>query len=149
MFERLTSHHSINNLVWVWSSPEPDWYPGNIRVDLLGFDSYPGSYNYDCQSATYAKHTQVVQSQKMVQMTENGPIPDMENCLRQGIKWGLFLSWSDLVFSQNSMDHIHAVYKSPAVLTLTHLLMTDSYVPIPAVSRNPAMKTFAQLRKHQ
>lgn len=149
MFERYTGHHGINNLVWVWSSPEADWYPGNIRVDMLGQDSYPGSYNYDCQSSTYAKLTQVIQSQKMVHMTENGPIPDMENCLRQGIKWGSFLSWSDLVFSQNSMDHIHAVYNSPAVLTLTHLLLTDSYVPIPAMSRNPAIKSLAQLREQQ
>jgi len=42
----------------------------------------------------------------------------MEQCLRNGVKWGLFMSWSDLVFSQNTMDHIKEVYSSPAVKSL-------------------------------
>ena len=32
-----------------------------------------------------------------------------------GVKWGVFMSWNDLVFSQNSMDHIKAVYNLPFV----------------------------------
>lgn len=66
----------------------------------------------------------IVQGQKMIQMTENGPIPNLESCLRSGVKWGLFMSWSDLVFSQNTVDHIKAIYTSPVVKTLTHMLST-------------------------
>ena len=75
MFDRITNFHAINNLIWVWSTPEPDWYPGNIRVDLIGYDSYPGNYNYDCLKGMYNQLNQIVQGQKMIAMTENGPIP--------------------------------------------------------------------------
>ena len=52
-------------------------------------------------------------------MTENGPIPDMEHCLKAGVKWGMFMSWSDLVFSQNSKEHIKEVYDSSSVKSLS------------------------------
>ena len=115
LYDRITNYHKINNLIWSWSSPEADWYPGNSMVDTIGFDSYPGSNNYICQDAVFNQLNQIVGGKKMIQLTENGPIPNMETCLRGGIKWGLFMSWSDLVFSQNSMDHIKAVYNSAAV----------------------------------
>lgn len=118
MFERITTYHNINNLIWVWSTPEADWYPGNIRVDMIGYDSYPGNYNYGCQEGIYAQLNKIVQGQKMIGLTENGPIPDMDNCLRSGIKWSLFISWSDLVFSQNTMEHIKQVYSLAVVKSL-------------------------------
>jgi len=31
MYERLTTYHQLNNLIWVWSTPEPDWYPGKCQ----------------------------------------------------------------------------------------------------------------------
>ena len=37
---------------------------------------------------------QIVGERKMIQMTENGPIPNIEECLRSGIKWGLFMTWN-------------------------------------------------------
>lgn len=136
MYDRITNHHNINNLIWVWSTPEPDWYPGNQRVDILGYDSYPGNYNYDCRADIFAQLVKIVQGQKMVTLTENGPIPNVEECLRQGVKWGLFMSWSDLVFSQNSMDHIKAIYANPVVKTLTHLQSHPSLPRISLPSRN-------------
>ena len=47
MRDRIINHHGIDNLLWVWSTPEADWYPGNQHVDILGYDSYPGTHNYD------------------------------------------------------------------------------------------------------
>lgn len=77
MYDRYTNYHHIDNLVWVWSTPEPDWYPGNQLVDILGFDSYPGSYNYGCREDIYYQLVNLVQKHKMIYMTENGPIPNM------------------------------------------------------------------------
>lgn len=48
MRDRFINYHGIDNLIWVWSTPEWDWYPGNDRVDIIGYDSYPGSHNYGC-----------------------------------------------------------------------------------------------------
>lgn len=119
IYDRLTNFHQINNLIWIWSSPSASWYPGNGKVDMIGYDSYPGNYNYDCRLSIYQSLWQIVNGKKMVHMTENGPIPDINKCWQEGALWGYFLSWSDLVFSQNSDQHLEEIYKSsPLVITL-------------------------------
>lgn len=40
LYERLTVHHKINNLIWVWNSILADWYPGDATVDILSADVY-------------------------------------------------------------------------------------------------------------
>lgn len=76
IFERIDKHHGINNLIWVWSTPEVSWYPGKDRVDIIGYDSYPGSHNYDCNLKMFMQLRNIVSATKMVVLSENGPIPD-------------------------------------------------------------------------
>lgn len=52
-------------------------------------------------------------------MTENGPIPTWKQCLKAGITWGFFMSWSDLIYSQNTPEHILDTYNNdPSVITV-------------------------------
>lgn len=69
MYDRLANHHSINNLIWTWSTPETDWYPGNNKVDMMGYDSYPGSYNYDCRVDIYQSLKKTVGNNKMIHLS--------------------------------------------------------------------------------
>ncbi len=38
----MTRHHGLDNLLWVWTSQvtDPDWYPGDDYVDMVGRDIY-------------------------------------------------------------------------------------------------------------
>ena len=38
--------------------------------------------------------------------------------MRMGIQWGIFMTWNELTFTQNSLDHIKQVYASPLVKKL-------------------------------
>ncbi|MBL7112665.1 MAG: T9SS type A sorting domain-containing protein [Bacteroidales bacterium] len=126
MFDRLKNHHQLHNLIWVWSTPEEDWYPGNNKVDIIGHDSYPGEYNYGTQKYAFDVLYRLTQGKKLIAMTENGPIPEPGDCLAQEAPWLFFMSWSNLVFDQNSDDHIKAVYNNPNVLTLeSHNFVTS------------------------
>jgi len=118
MYDRLMEHHGLHNLIWVWSTPETSWYPGNDRVDIIGHDSYPGNYNYGTQKYAFDKLFQLTGGEKLIAMTENGPIPDPEACLYQGAPWLFFMSWDNLVSEQNSTDHIRDVFNHTRVLTL-------------------------------
>jgi mannan endo-1,4-beta-mannosidase len=40
LYSRLTDHHGINNLIWVWNSILPEWYPGDSTVDIMSADVY-------------------------------------------------------------------------------------------------------------
>ena len=118
MYDRLTNFHHLNNLIWVWSTPESDWYPGNDYIDILGQDSYPGLYNYDMQKNSFDRLYYLSQGKKLIAMTENGPIPNPEDCLAMDAPWAYFMSWAELVTAQNSNEHIREVYNHPKVLTL-------------------------------
>lgn len=118
LFDRLKNHHQLHNLIWVWSTPEEEWYPGNDKVDIIGHDSYPGDYNYGTQKTAFDVLYRLTNGEKLIAMTENGPIPDPEASMDGDAPWLLFMSWSDLVAEQNSDDHIISVYENPKVLTL-------------------------------
>lgn len=118
VYNRLTNYHGIHNLIWVWSTPETSWYPGNTKVDIIGYDSYPPAYNYTPQKATFDQLYDIVQGKKMVTMSENGPIPNPADCITQDAMWLYFSSWSDMVTGQNTNQHIVDVYNHANVITL-------------------------------
>lgn len=118
MFDRMKNYHHLHNLIWVWSTPESDWYPGNDKVDIIGHDSYPGNFNYGNQKYAFDVLYRLTDGKKLIAMTENGPIPDPDACLESDAPWAYFMSWSNLVFDQNSNEHIIDVYNNPNVLTV-------------------------------
>jgi mannan endo-1,4-beta-mannosidase len=118
IYNRLTDYHLLHNLIWVWSTPETDWYPGNDSVDIVGYDSYPGAYNYTVQENTFYNLYNMVRGEKLIAMTENGPIPDPEQCFNYDAPWAYFMSWCNLVTEQNTNPHITDVFNHPKVLTI-------------------------------
>ena len=118
MYDRMVNYHGLHNLIWVWSTPEASWYPGNEKVDIIGHDSYPGNFNYGNQKYAFDRLFELTNGEKLIAMTENGPIPDPDACLDQGAPWLFFMSWSDLVTAQNSEEHIREVFSHTDVLTM-------------------------------
>lgn len=121
MRDRIINHHGINNLIWVWSTPEQDWYPGNNNVDILGFDSYPGKNNYDCNQAMFNNLKSISGGQKLLVLSENGPIPNIGDCFSKNAKWGYFVGWNDNTFNENDVQHIKDVYNDGRVKKLGEL----------------------------
>ncbi len=117
IFERMTTLHQLDNILWVWSTPEKDWYPGNDKVDVMGYDSYPGDYNYSPQYFAHNALFELTQGKKIISLTENGPIPDIDLCLKYDAHWAYFVPWSTLLYSQNSSEHIKSVYSNNNVIT--------------------------------
>lgn len=110
VYDRLQNHHGIHNLIWSWSTPEHDWYPGNDKVDFIGYDSYPGANNYVSPTQMYDQLYEITGGEKIIAMTENGPIPDLKNSFALEAPWSMFMSWSNLVFEQNQTAHLREVY---------------------------------------
>ncbi len=126
MYDRLTNYHNLHNLIWVWSTPEPTWYPGNAKVDIIGYDSYPGAYVYGAQKSMFDHLYTLVNGQKLIALTENGPIPDIAECFNSDAIWSYFMSWGNLVSSQNTDQHIKDVFTNPDVLTLENVITSAS-----------------------
>ncbi len=127
IYDRLQNYHHLHNLIWVWSTPETDWYPGNDKVDIIGYDSYPGDFNYGNQKNAFDIVHNLSGGTKLVAMSENGPIPNPDDCLDLDAPWSYFMSWSDLTFSQNTTQHLRDVYSNPRVLKFGTPIVITSY----------------------
>jgi mannan endo-1,4-beta-mannosidase len=105
MFDYLTNTKKLDNLIWVWNGQHKDWYPNPATVDIVGYDVYAPAQNYGSQKAKFGE-TQLMPPDKnrMVAMTENGAIPDPDNCKADDAMWLWFLTWND---ARNTSGETH------------------------------------------
>lgn len=124
VYDRITNHHQIHNLIWVWNSIDQAWYPGDEIVDIVSMDSYPPEGDYSPISDAYEKLTALVQDRKLVAMTENGAIPDPDLLQQYGAHWSWFCTWDGHFLKDgkhNDIEHLTYVYHHPYVITLDEL----------------------------
>lgn len=128
VYERLTNHHGLNNLIWVWTSQDNsqsiNWYPGNSKVDVVGADIYLSGLNYSPSTAMFYNLVNLTGGQKLVAMTENGTIPDPDSMVSQHAHWSWFMTWNGFQNdpAQNSLAHVQSVYNHGYITTRDELL---------------------------
>jgi len=121
MLERMTNQHGLNNLIWVWNSVSPEWYPGHDLVDVVSYDSFPAPYNYNPASTFYQKLVALSDNRKLIAMAEAGAIPDPDLISVTKSHWSWFNAWNSNVRDLNSDDHLRKLYSHPKVITLDKL----------------------------
>ncbi|KAF2786855.1 glycoside hydrolase family 26 protein [Melanomma pulvis-pyrius CBS 109.77] len=123
VYDRLTNHHGINNLVWVWNSVAESWYPGNDVVDIVSADTYSQG-DHGPISATYNSLLALTNDTKIIAAAEIGSVMDPALLQAYQADWVYFCVWSgDFISggSWNSLDLLKSVYSSDYVLTLDEI----------------------------
>ncbi|AWB68934.1 mannan endo-1,4-beta-mannosidase [Saccharobesus litoralis] len=108
MYDRMTTHHGLDNLIWVFTHthglPE-DWYPGDDYVDIVGFDGYADPRNDS--SATFSQEYATLKDrhdgQKLIALTETGTIPNVETMHGANAWWSFFITWNSEVWDSSSV----------------------------------------------
>ncbi|MGV3614744.1 MAG: glycosyl hydrolase [Fimbriimonas sp.] len=117
MHDRLTNHHGLHNLIWVWNSAREDWYPGDDVVDVMSVDHYP-SDRTDPLSGPWEDLIARFDGRKMLALAEFPGAPDVERMFRFGVRWSYFVSWTGGVGPSSTPPEIlKRVYNSPLVIT--------------------------------
>ncbi len=130
VYDRLTNVHDLNNLIWVWNSSAPEWYPGHDVVDIVSTDHYPSAGDYRPVTDKYDALVSLVNNQKLVALTENGAIPDPDLLSSDGTNWSWFTTWTGEFLTDgvnNSREHLNKVFNHPNVITLDELPDVDHY----------------------
>ncbi len=126
---QLTEKYGCHNLIWVFNGQSADWYPGDRYVDIIGEDIYPGERVYSPQTAKFTEAAGYPDDSRIVALTENGCIFDIEQAVMTDTMWAWFCTWGgEFVVSGNSYsekftekDILRKVYSSDRVLTLDEL----------------------------
>lgn len=138
LYHTLTDEYGLNNLIWVWNGQDPDWYPGDEYVDIIGIDIYAGEHEYSSQADAFLEAHSCAQGNKMVVLSENGTMIDPELSVRDRAMFGFFCTWSgEFVmhdglrkkYSEQYTDlaMLNRVYGSEYVITRDELPELSSY----------------------
>jgi beta-mannanase len=144
MYDRLTDLHGLDNLIWVWNSASPDWYPGADVVDILSVDTYPPVGDHGPIIGKYQDLVTLGQDRKLVALTETGSIPEPDLLQAYRADWSWFVTWSgDFIRDgqRNPLDLLQRVYHHPYVITLDEVGDFKNYTgtsPSPSPSASPS-----------
>lgn len=122
MFDRLTHHHGLNNLIWVSSAHQLDWHVGDAYVDVIGVDAYPAD-GRDPVCELWDRMLKAYDGKKLIALTEFGGAFDVPRAERFGVRYSYFVTWSgDLGPKMTPTERLKAIYQSPLVVTHTDLV---------------------------
>lgn len=124
LHERLVGHHGLHNLIWVWNSVAPEWYPGADVVDVVSMDSYPPQGDHGPVIGPYERLVELGQDRKLVALGEVGSIPDPDLVRAYEARWSWFVTWSGSFIQDgvvNPRDFVQRVYHHEHVITLDEL----------------------------
>jgi mannan endo-1,4-beta-mannosidase len=132
LFERLTVHHQLNNLIWVFSPGAgvelAAWYPGDPYVDIVAPDHYPMDGNDGPAKDIFEEMVALTGGSKLIGFGENGPVPAPDKLVSSKAGWLFFIAWSGKTLTDfNSKDRIRTAYNHPYVLTLGALPDLKTY----------------------
>ncbi len=137
LYDRLTNYHKLNNLIWVYNGQNPAWYPGDDVVDIIGEDIYPEKKDVSPQQSRFKQALSSTESKKIIALTENGNIPDIDMLLEEKVMWSWFCTWEgDFVLDKKSdtvsteytpQDIVIKAYNHENTITLDELPDLKTY----------------------
>lgn len=159
LYTELTETYGLHNLIWTYNSyvysTSPAWYPGNDKVDLIGFDKYNTVYNRydglsgvpneDAITSIFYQLVDLTGGTKMVAMTENDTVPSVQNLTEEKAGWLYFCPWYGeylMSTAYNFPATLTALYQSNYVITLDELPNLKGTTPIPSASITPKTASF-------
>ncbi len=89
---RLRDYHQLHNLIWVYTTGDSDWYPGDEWVDIIGHDIY--TEKGASMSTQWEQTFDQFNGHKMIALTESGTLPLPKFNETHGTTWLWFSLWS-------------------------------------------------------
>ncbi|MCL2218570.1 MAG: beta-mannosidase [Chitinispirillia bacterium] len=127
MFDRLVKHHGLDNLIWVWTTEESgrelEWYPGAEYVDIIGRDWYPPQNQqakmHGSLVANFENIKGIFGTDKIIALSENGPVPHPDSLVSDGAQWSWFMTWDrDFTTTVNTVSEWNYIMNHNYVITL-------------------------------
>lgn len=95
VFDEMTKVKGVHNVLWVWNAGVDDveWNPGDEYYDIVSADIYNNAFDYSSSSSTFDKLKTLTQGKKIIALSENGPIPDIDKEADEEAMWSWWMPW--------------------------------------------------------
>ena len=124
MHRHYTKVHHLDNLIWVWNSPDPAGYVGDEYCDIVSRDLDPSPHAHGAYEDRYAELVCNTSADKGAALAEIGVIPDPEALARLKTPWLWYMTWSHgfvLAEEHNTYDALRRLYGHEWAITLDKL----------------------------
>jgi len=94
--DEMTKVKGVHNVIWVWNPCNVDdtaWNPGDAYYDVVSIDIYNNAYDYSSNYAAFDKLKTNTAGKKIIALSENGPIPDIDKEFEEGAVWSWWMPW--------------------------------------------------------
>ena len=91
LYDRMTTYHKLNNLIWVWNGQNPDWYVGDKYCDMISADIYDEAGASQLSAFLSLRRINV---NKPLVLSECGRAPDIQKLADEKTMWSWFGIWS-------------------------------------------------------
>lgn len=95
LFHEMVVVKGVHNVVWVWNADNAgeEWNPGDEYFDVISTDIYNGQYDYSTGYARFDYLKKLTNSKKLIALSENGPIPDIDQEFDDEAVWSWWMPW--------------------------------------------------------
>jgi hypothetical protein len=86
----------VHNVIWVWNPcnvEDADWNPGETYYDVVSIDIYNAAYDYSSNYVAFDKLKTLAAGKKIIALSENGPIPDIDKEFEEEAVWSWWMPW--------------------------------------------------------
>lgn len=94
MFHYYVEDLHLDNLLWVWNSPNREGYPGDEYVDIVSRDVYLSHKKRTAYKKEYLELVRNTSPHKVAALAEVGYIPDASLIESEHIPWAYYMTWS-------------------------------------------------------
>ena len=96
VFDRMVKVKGVKNMIWVFNpegSTVTSWNPGSEYYDVLSIDIYNSANDHSSNASAFDKFKNASNSTKILALSENGPIPDVNNMHTDEAVWSWWMPW--------------------------------------------------------
>lgn len=95
VYHEMVDVKGVHNVLWIWNaSPDaPEWNPGDGLYDIVSADIYNDAYDYSSCYPAFDKLKALTAGRKIIALSENGPIPDIQHEVDDEAVWSWWMPW--------------------------------------------------------
>ena len=140
IYNEMVNVKGIYNIVWDWNADyklDNSWCPGSEYFDIVSTDIYNNDFDYSSNYLAFQKLKTLTQGKKIIALSENGPIPDIESEEQDEAMWSWWMpwyqSWGGNFVNKTSNEQWKKCMNDPRVITLKDMPGWSNYISLDAI----------------